>query len=226
MKKLIWSLAVVSVLVCVLCQSVVASTVVYSQPYNTDNAYVSDLIPQLMADDFVLPMAYDITDVHWWGAYSTGTYPLPPSDDFTIAFHTDDGGGFPSADPLAGASYAAGDVGRSDTGDTISGDAIYAYSYDLPAPLSLAGGTTYYISIYNATPDSNWLWETGDGPNDLVWYRSSPTEDWIIVSGSGDDLAFELTVANGEVIIPEPVTSTLFVGSVLLGLGRLRRRRA
>ena len=40
----------------------------------------------------------------------------------------------------------------------------------------------------------------------------------------GRDLAFELTTDG--IIIPEPMTSALFVGSVPLGLGRLRRRRA
>ncbi len=43
MKKLIWSLAVVSVLVCVLCKSVLADTVVYSQPYFSSNGTYSDL---------------------------------------------------------------------------------------------------------------------------------------------------------------------------------------
>ncbi len=225
MKKLIGFFAAVSVLVCVLCQSVLASTVVYSQPYNIGTAIYSDVnFPQLAADNFVLPVNYGITDVHWWGVYDITFGPVPASDNFTIAFHSQTGGGWPSVFPTV-ANCAAGDVGRTPTGDTVGNLPIYAYSYDLLAPLPLAGNTTYYISIYNDTTDSNWAWVSGDAPDLVFWYRDLTVQDWI-VEGSGYGLAFQLTVPDGDVIIPEPVTSALFVGSVLLGLARLRRRRA
>jgi hypothetical protein len=119
-------------------------------------------------------------------------------------------------------------VDRTATGSSLQGIAeIYAYSCFLPSPLVLEEQTTYYISIYNTTSPtaaSYWFWMMGNGPNYNFWYRASSTVSWVDATQMGD-MAFELTTdgLDGQAI-PEPVTCVLFAGSVLMGLGRLRRR--
>jgi len=228
MKRIMGLLAVALVL---SIGSVVAwGDVVYSQPYTTLNGYLSDSgFPQLMADNFMLGGQFvdaqfqevEITDVHWWGGY----FPVPgiPSgpDNFTIEFYHEEQS--PAAIPFA--SYIVGDVGRTLTGDIVAGLPIYSYGCYLPSPLILEQQTTYYISIYNTAnvvPGTGWFWSAGSGPDITYWFRYMTGTDWI--EQTSDDLAFELTIGAGNGAIPEPLTCLLFGGSVLFGLGRLRRR--
>ena len=209
------------VLVCAFALSANAA-VVYSQPLSALWALYSDTgFPHFAADDFVLNAHYDVTDVHWWGVYAdTSPGDDPPADNFTVEFYLEDTSpGLP-----AYRSYSASAVSRTFV-QAGGGMDIYFYSYDLPAPLSLSAGATYYLGIYNSTPLGEWAWCKGtDGTgNGSAWVRGSLGDPYHTF-GDGD-LAFELTVPD-ETIIPEPITSALFVGSVLLGLGRLRRRHA
>ena len=87
----------------------------------------------------------------------------------------------------------------------------------MPGPLSLTGGTRYYLSIYNDV--GAWAWLAGSGPNDLIYYRLGLVGVWD-TGGNSHDQAFQLT----DTIIPEPLTALLFGGSVLFGLARFRRQ--
>ena len=222
MKNLI-SLSIL--LLCAFALSTHAA-VVYSQPYNThdniDAVYTSDANNvYIIVDDFILDRDYLITDVHWWGVYLYSA--VLPEDDFTIDFLPYNSG--PALPPLA--SYDVLQVDRTDTGDVWTDPhsgaqfTIYRYSYDLPSPLPLVGGTPYCISIYNNTPFGEWALSYADSLAGDIWYHSSPANTDF--QPSRPDSAFELTANNGA-LIPEPLTCLLFGGSVLLGLGRLRRR--
>ena len=201
------------------CLSANAAIVAYSQPYNYDIAYYSDLERSMfVADDFTLTNSHTITDVYWWGEYYI-TEASP--DDFTVAFYNE--AASPAATPFK--SYAVGPANRTDTGDTFGGDPIYRYSYTLSEPLPLSAGIKYYISIYNNTADTDnddWAWLSADNGNATYYWRNSTTGGWEFRPTY--DFAFRLTVEGGGPVIPEPITSTLFVGSILFGLTRFRRR--
>ncbi len=204
-------------LVLALGSSDLRADTVYAQVPNWTDAYISDPgYPQWMADDFRLTGDTFVTDVHWLGIYvQTPSNP----DGFTVAFY-DEGSG-PNSTPFA--SFNVGDVGRLDTGMTMQGYVVYAYSCFLPSPILFDGGVTYYISISNATNPttaSDWYWCESNNGNDRLWYRTSAVGAW---SEYDADLAFALT---DDGVVPEPLTSLLFGASVLVGLGRLRRRRS
>lgn len=196
-----------------LCTVSTQADVVYSQPWTSQATNYSDLGHNLiLIDDFTLNDNCLITDVHWWGSYG-GT--PPATDDFTIDFID-----YSTAPSLPAAfSFNVGDVGRT---PTPTNPYIYLYSCYLPTPVSVTPGTTCCISIYNNTPSGNWGWMSGQYENGLYWWHSNPNDTYLRVMDKDWDLAFELTT-DGD-IIPEPVTSFLFIGAVLGGLVRLRRR--
>jgi len=104
------------------------------------------------ADNFLLAAASNVTGVQWYGSY---LIPGPlPTDSFTIRFYAA-GGPVPAAGPFATASLA-GPVTRISTGQFPLGSELFFYSVEI-APLGLAGGTAYWMSIANST-GSLWAW--------------------------------------------------------------------
>jgi hypothetical protein len=197
-------------------------TVVFSQPYDQVNAYFSDpWWPQFIADDFQIPGDTTITDVHWWGVYNGFT---PQFDDFTISFYQVTGGTIGS---LIQTNTVGSNYVRTDTGVMVADMLqLYEYDYDLPSPLGVTGGVSYAIEIYNTTgvsPGTPWAWASASNGNIGLWFSSTPTGGTWNFDPTGG-LAFELTGEGAGESIPEPFTAALFAGSVLLGLGRLRRR--
>jgi len=196
-----------------------ADVIFSNAPVDGGAAGISDFgYGQQELDDFVLdPGGATITDIHWWGAY--GDAPDPTTDDFTIRFFTDVAG-----DPNSAFFHEVnvGSVTRAATGMTASawgdhdGGVVYEYSVDLPASISLGGGTTFYVSILNDT-DSQWGWlEDGSQSH---WFRGSDGSSWLS-SGRGTNFAFELTGAP----IPEP-TTMLMLGGLGAGLASARKLR-
>ena len=220
MRTLLLPLALVAVFAGLCCPAVKADVVVYSQPYNGLGSLISDVDrPQWIADNFTLTQDAEVTGVNWWSVYMDEP---AATETFSISFYYDDGTGAPQPGSFVG--YAATTVQRINTGVPYGGFnlyEIYAYSFDLPSALALNAGTPYYISIVNTTDDDDdWNWLMSTGPDGTCWVRQSygPWPNTIPY-----DLAFELTAEDQE-IIPEPVSATLFIGSVCLGLTRLRRR--
>lgn len=171
------------------------------------------------ADDFHLqPGASTITDVHWFGAYFNGNTPTEP-DNFTIRVFAD-AGGVPAVNPLA--ERAVGDVGRTDTGQTV-GSNVYAYDTTINA-IVLDPNTTYWLSIVNDTTadrDDLWYWPVkssiGNGAvrdsDGVAWTGSVPFPN--------PELAFSLTGP----IVPEPSSMALAaVGLLGLAICSWRKR--
>jgi hypothetical protein len=174
----------------------------------------------ILANDFVLePGSETILDIHWWGYYSGNN--SPETDDFAVAIFTD-ASGWPAVAPVY--AVAIGDAGRSDTGLNVLG--VTGASYDLYqygvsiSPLTLAPGTTYWISIMNNTADDandNWAWAPSAQEGNAAWTELTEIS-WSLFQQEG---AFVLT---NDPVVAEPATMTL-LGMGLAGvLARIRRR--
>jgi hypothetical protein len=165
------------------------------------------------ADDFALQNESHVTCVNWWGLYAFENTPQGP-DDFTIRIFTDTSGS-PSTTPLF--QFSLGNPGRMETGVNSFGHEVYAYSAILPSPVTLEGGTTYWLSIVNNTVgdgDDNWYWQRVTRFSGDVRERNNDASPWIPGSDSGV-LAFNLQ----GVVVPEPATWALMLfGAVFLPL--------
>ena len=232
-SRVLLGMALLAVLACPA--AVQGDVVVYSQPCSTEYAIFSDLSRftegYFAADDFELADECRITDVHWWGVYLVEP---PPDDDFTIEFY-EDVSGSPAMDPFE--SFNVGPVTRQYAEKDLVTQGggvykIYGYSCYLTTPVDLSGGTRYYLSVYNNTEintDDDWVWMSAGTPTgtEEVWWRDSQTMAWALISTEPpyiprELVAFKLT----GTVIPEPVSSLLFVGSVGLGLLWRKRHRA
>jgi hypothetical protein len=168
------------------------------------------------ADDFVLaPGASTITDLHWWGVYAFTNTPNA-ADNFTIRIFAD-AGGAPDINPFV--SVNVGNVSRTFTGDNVVGFDVYEYDVDV-APIALAPGTTYWLSIVNDSANNpggdGWFWATSDGLAGNGHQRFGDGVGWDI---AGAEFAFNLTGA----AIPEPASLAVF-GALAAGAFGLRRR--
>ena len=181
------------------------------------------------ADNFQLTGPYlTITEVHWWGEY--GSFPDPaPTDDFVIRFFSNTRRK-PSVVPFAEMpadnltrtpAYTTDLALRRD--DHHDEDTIYHYSADLPSPLTLNPGTTYYLSVVNNTK-SSWGW-LEDGARSHCGDRSH----WFRYGDENDEHAWRTSCRNRNLsfelfAIPEPATITILLTGMLALAGWHRRR--
>ena len=151
---------------------------VFDNGVGVDTMNASDsTLPNLVADDFLLQAGANVFNrIRWTGVYASGNTPNGP-DDFTIEVYADDAG-VPSAGPPL-YTFAVGQPLKTDTGDDLGAFDIYAYSAGI-APLALAPGTTWWLSIVNDTgadADDFWFW-AGEGKVGNAQERTSSQFPW------------------------------------------------
>ena len=85
---------------------------------NLETAVGSETFGSQVAENFSLVTgSTTVTGINWWGAYGNAAT-APPTDDFPVAFFND-AAGQPEPTPFLG--FHLGDVGRTATGDSLSG---------------------------------------------------------------------------------------------------------
>lgn len=182
-------MAVVAALFNTLCE---AAEVAFIQPLqNEGESFISETEGEQSVDDFMLPVGADIEKLQWWGVYFTSE---TQQDDFTIRFLEDEMGG-PKQETLQ--EFANVAVERTDSGLVdFFGDSVYQYSFDLPAPMSFAAETPFYLSVLNQT-ENGWFWLTSSADGSS-WFRQAEDEPW---TPSAGDLAFELLKTDGQEVL-------------------------
>ena len=210
---------VVNVIVALMLAWGTAATaaVIYSNGPTATNSFVSDPdFPTFVSDDFTLAAGANvITGVQWKGLYAFTNTPQPV-DIFTIQIFADIGGA-PAVNPLH--SLPVGNPGRTDTGINLGNFDLFAYSVDV-APIALAPGTPFWLSIFNDTTgdaNDNWFWGMQDAVGNS-FERPDQNVAWIARANRQD---FQLS---GPLAVSEPsVLALLAIG--VIGLLGFRRKQ-
>ena len=123
---------------------------------------------QILADNFMIDAAQNITDICWSGEFVNGAGAdcITPSTTFSIVYYTD-------ANPSIAPTVPGTEIARFDdvdptvtaSGNTLMGVNQYVFSTTHDAPVSLDAGTTYWVSIYvNITGDCEFFWDQSATP--------------------------------------------------------------
>jgi len=198
-----------------------ASPVIYSQPsdFPVGTVFASQNDPggfgaiATAYDDFTLPGAAIVDDVHWQGGYfNPGTQGAITA--FTITFWSDNAGQ-PGVALLA--ETIPGTANETFVGNQLFGP-IYNYSVNLTVPFLATGGTQYWLSIVpTMTLPPQWGWHTGTGGDGFAFQDFFATRSRL----PNVDFAYALT----GTAVPEPASLGL-VGLGILALTACLRRRS
>jgi hypothetical protein len=154
----------------------------------------------IIADDFMLDGNMQIITVNWIGGYWNG----PPDDgdfDWQVVFYTDFGDGSKPGAALGTYFFANADVNETFIDTNIFGSNIFSYSATLPAPLSLAADTKYWLSIQGMNdypPQSGWAYHISPILSHQAVFKSVyfGYPDWTDISTlltCPGDMCFQLT---------------------------------
>lgn len=152
-----------------------------------------DAAGQRLAEDFSFPEAVIVTSITFLGGYfPTST---PQTDSFTLTIYNDNLG---LPDPLSIVTQInLANVDRTDTGTDLLGIDLYTYTASFD-PVSLAGGTRYWLTIVNNTTvdtDDDWAWAGRRGignfarsfTSGVTWFDTPPGSFSFLLRGSLDE---------------------------------------
>ena len=161
----------------------------------------NEMLAWVQAEDFVLNGATGTTlaAVHFWTGESGTTW------DGTLNYYLfGDAGGMPASSSFA--QGAGTNVTKTSTGNIVAGFLNeYFYTFDLPTPLSLSAGTTYWLGL-NLSSNFNYngiYWETSGTGFSLTGEESygGTFDNWY---DNGQNHAFYLTGPT-SVAVPAPL---------------------
>jgi hypothetical protein len=151
---------------------------------------------QVGAGQFVLKDKVFITGIRWYGYYTCKINPDEISPAFDVRFYPDEDG-LPASQPLYSAGVEA-HVTRTTASvvpDPASGVnfQVYAYTVELPGPLTVPAGQQMWISISAEPSSCEWLWDRGSSADSGISVSgisgSSGFSKWTHLK---DNLAFAL----------------------------------
>lgn len=196
-----------------------ASAQSLSQP-NTDlceRSFISDAVAgqfnnRRQAETLRLNSTTSVNSIRWWGGTSPfgGVSDLSNVDAYRVVIFTD-AAGVPNS--LAAPVYDQ-EFSKAATNPRASGFRTFQenapqfeHTAQLPGPLSLNGGTNYWITIGARLVDGNgaaWRWSSSLEGNFLTAQQNPFGEAWTVFDPSGANYAFELNpVADGAICLPE-----------------------
>lgn len=190
-----------------------SAAVVFEQlPADGNDAFAS-ISAEQSAAGFTLSTTTAVTTLTWWGSYSQDPATLL-ADAFSVRIFADDGSGAPEATPIETISQQPT---RSSTA-LLDQTLAPVYRFDLAlAPLTLVGGTDWYLSVVNqfdiGDPNAVWYWLLSDTTGEN-FYRFVDGDPW--ASDLAGNLAFQVS-GNSGTPIPLP-GSLLLLLSGLAGL--------
>jgi len=177
----------------------------------------------VLADDFTPAASGRITLVEWWGS-------LAASSDWEILFNNDNAGQPNVDNPASGRLYKYV-ISAAGVPETIGGQTIYHYTFDLTGQASnvdVTAGVPYWITIANFA--DQWIWaDASGGPlvgteayNMKRSVGSTPCLDGGPHCGAWTDVHNDAALRISGT--PEPSTF-LLLGGALIALAGLRLRR-